>query len=407
MKKISKCRACNSGKLKRFFDLGKHPLANALSASRNAKEKLYSLSLSWCSSCKLVQLNETIDPKELFSNYVWVTGTAASTRSFAENFCNELLNRFGGQKPNYVLEIASNDGTFLTPFIKKEIKVLGVDPARNIVNTALKRGIATECTFWGRDSARKLIKKYSRPKIIFARNVLPHVADSNDFVLGVAESLDSSGIAAFEVHYGGTILKDLHYDSIYHEHLCYFTLKSLEGLLNRHGLFVFDLLESPISGGSIIVYASPKKHRPGKKLIIYRTNEGREKINNFSSWRDFAARAYSHRSELLNVISDLRGKGHRIVGYGASARSSTLLNFCSIDSKTLPMIADLSPLKQGKFTPGSHIPIVKPSLILNPQPDYILILAWNFADEIRKFFEVELNYHGRYIIPLPNKLHII
>lgn len=404
MRKISNCRVCKSKKIYTFFDLGEQPLANSLLKNPSQKEKKYPLSLSWCKDCNLVQLNHTVDPKELFSNYIWVTGTSETARKFAYNFYKELILRFKNKnKKDYVLEIASNDGTFLKPFIKNKYRVLGVDPAENIVKVARKQGMPTEQMFFGVEAARKLLRNYGPAAIVFARNVLPHVANTRDFVEGLKLILKDNGIGAIEVHYAKKILEELHYDSIYHEHLCYFTVKSLEKLLNDFGLYIFDIIKSPISGGSIIVYF--KKNKIKEKAVVqqYRNREIIHKINNFNSWKNFARKSYLHRDKLISIIKKINQGNKKIVGYGASARSSTLLNFCDINSKMISVIADQNRLKQNLFTAGSHILIEKPERVVKRNPDYILILAWNFSEEIIFNLKNHFHYKGSYIIPLSGK----
>lgn len=406
---ITACRVCGDRNLKKFFDLGEQPPANSLLAQPAESEIFYPLSLSWCQNCRLVQLNETVDPKELFSQYVWVTGTSKIAQDFAQIFYQELIKRVDRtSKPSdnkLVIEIASNDGTFLTPFIKNNFKVLGVDPAQNIAELANKNNIPTKCSFFGSKEAKNLIQEYGPAKIVFARNVIMHVANTRDFVEGLAEILTEDGILAVETHYAKTILDELHYDYIYHEHLCYFTLKTLEHLLNDFGLYVFDLVPSPISGGGIIVYI--KKRSIGEQPIIeqYRQKELQQQINDFEQWQNFARRSFEHKERLLKLIDDFKGK--TVVGYGASARSSTLLNFCGIDSKILPVIADKSPLKQGKFTAGTHIPIESPEMVMARKPEGVVLLAWNFAQEIMTYLKKDFGYKGSYLQPLPNSPRII
>lgn len=402
MKKISECRICKGKNIKKFFDLGSQPFANSLLKNPNEKEKFYPLSLSWCSNCNLVQLNHTADPKELFSSYIWVTGTSKTTKEHAINFYNKVLLRAKDLKEGYVVEVASNDGTFLMPFIENGYKALGVDPAKNIVDIAIKEGVPTICGFFGEELAREIIREYGYAKVVFARNVLPHVANLHDFVKGLEICLEDDGLLVLEVHYAKKILEGLHYDSIYHEHLCYFTLKSIEQLLNQYGLFVFDIEKSPISGGSLILYIRKGKTEERPLVQSYREIEKKIKLNELSSWKDFTKRAYSHREKLLEILNDLKKEGETIVGYGASARSSTLLNFCGIDTRFISMIADQNSLKHKKYTAGTHIPIDSPEKVMEKNPDCVFILAWNFADEIIDILRGRFNYTGKCIIPLPN-----
>ena len=227
MQYIDSCRICKRKNIQPFFDLGMQPLANALTKGLEEEEQVYPLSLNWCTNCNLVQLRQTAEPKELFSRYLWVTATSKTAREHAEVFYQKLISRSHRKKGVYVLEVGSNDGTFLLPFLCNGYKVLGVDPAKNIVDIAQSLGVPTRCYFFGTKAAKRIVKESGRADIIFARNVLPHVANTRDFVKGLSLCLDDEGTLAVEVHYAKIILDELHYDSIYHEHLCYFTLKSL------------------------------------------------------------------------------------------------------------------------------------------------------------------------------------
>jgi SAM-dependent methyltransferase len=392
---------CNSKEIVEFFDLGDQPLANSLPETANAVEKKYPLSLSWCPVCNLVQLNHTIDPSELFSNYVWVTATSMVAREHARAFCEKALQRKALGKGEYALEIASNDGTFLKPFIERGVDVLGVDPAANIVEMAVADGVPTECGFFGESVAQKVIDTKGKAGIVFARNVMPHVANLHDFVKGMSMCLADDGLLAIEIHYADIICRELHYDSIYHEHLCYFTLKSAETLLKHYGLYVFDIEKSPISGGSVVLYAGKTNSAPSAVLQQYHAKEQESGINSFEVWKQFAEDSFRHKETLLDLLKNYEGHA-QIAAYGASARSSTLLNFCNIGHKSIFAVADQNPLKQGRYTAGTNIPILHPDEVLSKNPDCILILAWNFADEIIQILKTKYHYCGTVIIPLPN-----
>lgn len=405
MKRITSCRICKSKKITKFLDLGNQPYANSLLRKPTEKEQFYPLSLSWCQNCTLIQLNHTADPKELFSNYVWVTSISSVARKYAEVFCDDIIKRIKNPEKGYILEIASNDGTFLLPFIKREYKVLGVDSARNIVDIARENGVPTRCDFFGIKSAQSIKKKYGPARVVIARNVLPHVASLHDFVKGLSHCLDDKGLLVLEVHYAKKIYEELHYDAIYHEHLCYFTLKSLEKLLNQYNLFIKDLTTSPISGGSLVIYA--KKGRVKELSIVkrYRLAEEKIRVNTLLTWQNFVHRVMTHRKNLLKILNKNRNK--IIVGYGASARSSTMLNFCNINSKLISVIADGNPLKQRLFTAGTHIYIDSPDNVMKKDPGLIVILAWNFGKEIIKILKEKYKFKGKLIIPLPNDPKIV
>ena len=408
IKKINNCRVCKNENIIPFFDLGEHPLANRLLTKQFDKEFKYPLSLSWCSKCNLVQLNHTVSPEVLFSDYVWVTSTSSSARDYAELFCQKVFSHAKNIETfSYVLEIASNDGTFLKPFINKGVQVFGVDPAKNIVDIANKNGVPTTCGFWNETLANEIISEKGSPSVIIARNVLPHVADINNFVKAIRIASKKETLMAFEVHYAGKILNELHYDSIYHEHLCYFSIKSLEKILNKHKIFIHDLFESPISGGSIVALAGTYQRNKSLYLKDFEKNEHLNQINAFDKWNDFSKLAYDHKQILLDIILHEIKSGSKISGYGASARSSTLLNFCEINSNHMKIIADQNALKHNKYTAGSNVLIDAPEKMMSENPDIIFILAWNFLHEICDNLINKYKYQKKIITPFPHPPKII
>jgi SAM-dependent methyltransferase len=407
MERINACRVCGNPEIVEFLDLGEQPYANSLLKSPDEKEGYYPLSLSWCPECNLVQLNHTAEPEELFSEYVWVTSTSSTALEHAWNFFRDIISRVPDIKESYVLEAASNDGAFLKPFVQNGYKVLGIDPARNIAELAEADGIPTICDFFGVEAAGKIVKEYGEAEVVIARNVLPHVANLHDFVQGLGLCLAENGLMIVEFHYAGVIFEELHYDSIYHEHLCYYTLKSIEHLFNRYGLYIIDIRKSLISGGSLVLYIEKRKGNESEVVQSYRDAEKDTGINALAGWQDFAEKVRSHRRKLLNILTGVTEKKGPIVGYGASARSSTMLNYCGIDTGFLSVIADQNPLKQGRYTAGTHIPIVSPEEVIERNPEYILILAWNFTDEIRGILRDRFDYKGSCILPLPGDPKII
>ena len=401
LESVTKCRVCGSAELTPFFDLGEQPFANALLKESSAKDPTYPLALMYCKECALVQLTHRADEEDLFSMYVWVTGTSKKIHEFAPVFRDRLIERTKDPKQGYVLEIASNDGTLLKPFKEAGYEVLGVDPAQNIAEMAIQAGISTRADFWGAETAKRLVAEKGPARILFARNVLPHVSDQRDFVEGLAHALDEEGTLAIEVHYAGVILRELHYDSMYHEHHCYFSLKSLERLLADFGLYAFDVEKSPVSGGSIILYVKKAKSGESKDLQALREREEREQVNELVSWTQFAKRSYAHRDEFRRLLEEETAKGTRVCGWGSSARASTLLNFCEITEKEITLIADKNRMKQGLYTAGSHIPIVSVEEMLAQKPGLVCILAWNFKDEIVAELR-EKGFGGRVLVPFPD-----
>lgn len=406
---ITKCRLCLGNSLETILNLGLHPLANSLLESSREARKKYPLTLLRCKNCSLVQIRETVNPKILFSRYVWVTGTSKQATDFAPVFAKELRKRAPKKpdKSHFVVELASNDGTFLKPFITQGLKTLGIDPAKNIAEIARRQGVPTEAVFFNQKSANIIAKKYGQATMVFARNVLAHVVDMNDFLLGARDLLAEDGVIAIEPHDARHILEGLQYDSIYHEHLCYFTLRTLEKALKENGLYVFDAIRSPVSGGAIIVYASKIKKSPTRNLIARRSYEKKHGTNSIKQWRSFASLVKNHGSQLKKILENFSRAKIKVAGWGASARSSTLLNFCGINREHISQIADLNPLKHDKFTAGSLIPITPPDAMIRENPKVIIILGWNFAKEIIDTLKNKYHYHGKCILPLPQKPRVI
>lgn len=403
--KIKKCRACQGENLVQFLDLGEQPFANALLKKDFKEEQKYPLSLSYCKDCSLVQLDYTAEPEELFSNYFWVTSTSSTAREYAKQFFRNV-NQYMGDDRRYVLEIASNDGTFLKEFKNNGYEVLGVDPAQNIAQQANSSGITTRAEFFKKTVAEDIIREKGYPSVVYARNVLPHVADLNGFVEGLACCCIENNFLAVEIHYSGKILDELHYDSIYHEHLCYFTLTSVMNLFTRHGLYAFDVSLSPISGGSVVLYVSKIEKKRSKVLEDMLAAEIEKGYNTLEKWEKFAVLVTKHKDELTTVIKDRLHAGKKIAAYGASARSSTMLNYCGIDQKMIPKVIDQNTMKQNHLTPGSHMQIESAKKVLAEKPDVILLLAWNFKNEILDLLKTTYGYKGEVIIPLPYPPHI-
>jgi len=382
------------------LDLGAQPPANSLRARREERLATIALALCRCRECNTVQLTESVAPERLFGNYVWVTGTSQTAREYSHIFYSQVTRRHSGN-PLFVLEIASNDGTFLQRFREVGHRVLGVDPARNIAAAAEQAGIPTLPEFFSLAVARSITSGQGSADVVIARNVLPHVPDPNDVVSGIAHCLTSDGVGAIEFHWSNKILSELHYDSIYHEHFFYYTLHNIEDLLLRHALTPFDVTESPISGGSLVVYFSKVPRPVTAELRKMRSFEVESGLTSLPCWRSFARRSLAHRDQLRAMMEAEAKTGKRVIGYGASARSSTLLNFCGVDHRHLICIADQSPLKHNRYTPGTDVLIVSPEKALAERPDTVLLLAWNFADEILPHLH-ELGFKGDVIIPLPN-----
>jgi hypothetical protein len=398
---LKACRVCGDASIETILDLGAQPPANSLRSDVTARLPAIPLILCRCTACGTLQLTETISPDYLFRDYVWVTGTSQVARDYSVAFHDRILQRARPGKLS-VVEIASNDGTFLHRFLNGGHTVLGVDPARNIAELAEANGVPTIAEFFGLDLAQRMTAERGHADVIFARNVIPHVADVQDVVAGMAHCMAASAVGAIEFHRADIILEGLHYDSIYHEHVVYHSLHSIGRLLDQFGLQPFDVSDSPISGGSLVVYFSKDSRTPSRAYNDVIERERRIEIDQSHPWHEFARRCKQHRAALRSAIKEHKKNGKRLIGYGASARSSTMLNYCGIDCHDLDAVADRSVLKLGRYTPGTDIPIVAPQQAFEPRPDVVLLLAWNFGDEIIGQIRSGLGWHGEVMIPLPD-----
>lgn len=401
---ITRCRACFSPSLSNILNLGDQPPANSLHKPDDPCPSKIPLTLLFCENCNLVQLRETVDPIHLFQKYLWVTATSKTARQYGKLFSERVLQRIEGNKPR-VLEVASNDGTFLKSFIDRGCEVLGVDPAENISEIATKNGVRNIPAFFGSQVAREILSSEGDFDVLIARNVIPHVKDIHSVIEGIKTLLHNDSIGVIEFHDSRLIQEQIQYDYIYHEHLFYFSLNSIIKLLGTHDLVAFDLERSPISGGSWVIYFSKGKKTQTDMLKKATADEDKAGLTSLSSWLSFSEKTVLHRKKLRElIVSD----EHSCLAYGASARSSTLLNFCNIDSQYIFSIIDRNPLKTGLVTPGSGIPIVgyEESVEKIKHERRILLLAWNFEDEIVDDLRSK-GFGGKLIVPLPGYPRVI
>jgi SAM-dependent methyltransferase len=402
---IKKCRICDSKEITSFMDLTDQPPANSLRAELSENLQNVPLQLVHCSNCSTVQLSATVDPKYLFSHYIWVTGTSKTAHEYSKFFSTNVIQRSKVEKP-FVVEIASNDGTFLKDFASKGCKILGVDPAKNIAEMATQAGVPTMAEFFNLETAQIVKEKYGNADIVFARNVIPHVKEVHSIIEGIANLLKEDGLGVIEFHYSQIILDELHYDSVYHEHLFFYSLQSMIYLLNQYDLKPFDLTRSPISGGSLVIYFSKNQRNQTKELTDALKDEKNNKTNDLQTWKDFAAACEKHAKQLKSIVLEHKTKG-AVIGYGASARSSTMLNYAGLNNEVIDCIIDKNPLKHGRYTPGTNIPIIsfEEGKKLFTKCGSILLLAWNFEKEITE--ELRSNgYTGSIIVPLPNVIRL-
>jgi SAM-dependent methyltransferase len=403
---INTCRICHSIKITEVMDLGSQPPANSLYES--IRPPSVPLRLLFCEACSTVQLGENIDPDYLFSEYLWITGTSETALNYSKDFAKKALKNFNSNTRDLsIVEIASNDGTFLKEFQKIGCKVLGIDPAVNIAEIASKEGIPTQANFFSKTLAEELLSENGPSDLIYARNVIPHVKEVHSVISGIETLLSNDGIGIIEFHNAGLLVQEMHYDYIYHEHLFYYTLTTIEALLKRYELNIFDVSISPISGGSWVVYFSKNTREKTSDLINIINSESEIEYNNIEAWINFSKNAKKHSEELTNIVLNQVKVHGKIVAYGASARSSTLLNYCGICSEHISVVIDKNPLKHGLMTAGSEIPIVsyEDGLSYIEDSNTILLLAWNFKDEIIQDLR-QSGYKGEFIVPLPGNPYI-
>jgi len=403
--KRTTCRVCGNSDLKLFLELGPTPLANSFlkSSDEFKNENIYPLDLYFCGNCSLVQLLDVIDPEVLFRHYVYVSGTSETMETHNEEYAQTIVNFLELGSDDLVLEVASNDGSLLKYFKKYKVKILGIEPATNIAEIAQESGIDTLNEFFNSVTATRIKNNYGPAKVIIGNNVLAHIDNTQDFLNGCKDILADEGMAVFEVPYIRELLNRLEYDTIYHEHLCYFSITSLVHLCDEVGLSVVRVDHLPIHGGSLRIYAGDKKYYPhhGDEVIIKVQSEQHAGMTNQAYYERFAANVEHNRQVLLNLLKTLQAEGKTLAAYGAPAKGNTLLNYCGVGTDIIPYTVDKNPLKVGQYTPGMHIPVLEVSTLLERQPDYILILAWNFAEEI---MHQQKEYHdrgGKFIIPIP------
>lgn len=401
------CRSCGTPGPPTVLSLGRTPLANALLRpdQLGSPEATYPLDLAVCPACSLAQITESVPPERMFRQYLYHSSFSETMLRHAEALAVRTAEARGLGGESLVVEVASNDGYLLQYYARRGIPVLGVEPAENIAAWAVAhRGIPTVCEFFGADLAGRLAAEGRRADLIHANNVLAHVPDLNGFVAGFRTLLKPDGVAVIETPYVKEMIDHCEFDTIYHEHLFYYSLTALGRIFGRHGLTTLDVERLPIHGGSLrlTVGRDDGPGRPSGAVGRLLAEEAGWGVDRPDAYRDFAGRVEALKRSLRETLVGLKGRGKRLAAYGASAKGSTLLNYVGIGPDLIDYVVDRSTFKQGLFTPGTRLPIRPPEALLETMPDYVLLLTWNFADEILAQQAEYRARGGRFVVPVPS-----
>lgn len=397
------CRVCGKADLEVFLDLGNSPLADRLltKAQLEEKEPVYPLQVAFCRNCTLVQILETVDPEELFCrDYPYYSSVSSSLLEHSRQNVLELIARRRLGPQSFVVELASNDGYLLRNYVDAGIPCLGIDPAQGPAQAAERIGVPTRCTFFNEDLARSLCAEGKKADVIHANNVLAHVADTNGFVEGIRQLLRDDGVAVIEVPYVKNLIDHCEFDTIYHQHLCYFSVTALDHLFRRHDLYLNEVRPLAIHGGSLRLYVEPRE-AVTSSVRDYLADEKACGADTFEYYCRFAQAVANIKNRLRSLLTSLKSDQRRIMAYAAAAKGCTLLNYVGIDRNWVEAIVDKNPHKQGKYMTGMHQPILPTEQVLERMPDYLLLLAWNFKDEIMSQQKEYVARGGRFIIPIP------
>ena len=399
------CRSCGAADLCEVLSLGDTPLANALLTKSQLRvpEPCYPLDLVFCRLCSLVQITKSVPPADLFGEYLYFSSVSDTMVAHASKLVQRVIRERQLDENSLAAEVASNDGYLLQAYKQARIPIIGVEPATNIAAVALEKDIPTVCDFFSSQLVEKLIEDYGRADVIHANNVLAHVPDLNGVVYGLRRFVKNSGVIIVEVPYVRDMVDGTEFDTVYHEHLCYFSVTALTRLFERHGLVIHDVERLKIHGGSLRIFSGIDDcaAKPSQNVEQLLEQEVKEHIAQSEFYLTFAERVEVLKVELVTLLRELRDAGKKVAAYGASAKGSTLLNYFGIDATVIEFVVDRSPVKQGRYTPGTHIPIREPEALLEERPDYVLLLTWNFEEEVLRQQEVYRRDGGKFIIPIP------
>lgn len=402
-----KCRFCDSKLNQTFCDLGTSPLSNAFLKEEDlAKEEaFFPLHAYVCENCFLVQLEEFEKPENIFSDYAYFSSFSESWLKHAKEYTEKMTDRFGYGSESQVIEIASNDGYLLRNFVEKGIKALGIEPAENVAEAAVEKGVPTLVKFFGVNTAKELADSGTQADLLIGNNVLAHVPNINDFVAGMKIILKADGVITMEFPHLLRLMDENQFDTIYHEHFSYLSFLTTERIFAKHGLELFDVEEIPTHGGSLRIYAKHKEDASKQitpAVIALREREKEAGLENIETYKNFQIKVTRVKEELIRFLQSAREAGKKVIGYGAPAKGNTLLNFCQVNGEMIEFTVDRSTYKQGRFLPGTHIPVRSPDEIVAAKPDYVLILPWNLKSEILDQMSHIKSWGGQFVVPIPS-----
>lgn len=404
--KLNYCRVCKNKNLKEVISLGKTPPANAFLTQKQlkTKEPFFPLTVNYCSRCGQLQLTHVVSPELLFRDYVYVSSTSPVFTKHFEEYAKDVYKKFKLNKNSLVVDLGSNDGILLKPFKKLGVKVLGVDPALEIAKRATKEGIPTIPTFFNQKISKEIVDKYGKVDVVTANNTFAHINDVDEIIKGVIELLKTNGVFVIEAPYLVDFVEKNYFDLIYHEHLSYFSVKSLLTLFKRHNMEVFFVQKVSSHGGSFRTFVRKLggNHKIRKSVNNFLRKEEKAGLHKLKTYLNYAKKIEANKKDLTQILKQLKRQNKLIVGYGAPAKGNTLLNYFKINSTSIDFIIDDSPYKQGLYTPGTHIKVESSGVLETKKPDYILILAWNFAKPIMEKLTNFKKNGGHFIIPAPN-----
>ncbi len=401
-----KCRFCGASLTKTFVDLGMSPLSNAYVKPENLKkmEPFYPLHAYVCDKCFLVQLEEFESPENIFSDYAYFSSYADAWLSHCAQYVQAMTERFALGEDSQVIEIASNDGYLLQYFKKKNIPILGIEPAKNVAKVAEEKGIPTLVEFFGVQTAKELKDSGVQADLLLGNNVLAHVPDINDFVAGMKVILQDAGVITMEFPHLLQLMEKNQFDTIYHEHFSYLSFMVVEAIFKKHGLILFDVEELPTHGGSLRIYGQHEDtgiQALSPRVASLKDKEIRAGLDQLETYTSFGQKAVRAKGKLLEFLIKTKEKGKVVVGYGAAAKGNTLLNYCGVRTDLIDYVVDRSPYKQNHFLPGTHIPIFSPDRIKKTKPDYLLILPWNLKSEVMAQMSYIKEWGGQFVVPIP------